>query len=163
MDLSKLKAKIGTYANKYKYVIAIFLLGIALILIPTGKAKNEATQQITVQEEHIDQAALGKLLSRMQGAGRVEVLLSLQDTQATQYQQNQEGTGDSTGRMTTVTVTDADRNEAGLINKVCAPTYRGAIVLCDGADDPAVRLSIIEAVSNITGLRSNQITVLKMQ
>ena len=71
-------------------------------------------------------------------------------------------TGDY-ARFTTVTVTDSQRNERGLINKTSAPIYRGAVVVCDGADNPQVNLDIVSAVSNITGLRSDQISVLKMK
>jgi stage III sporulation protein AG len=39
----------------------------------------------------------------------------------------------------------------------------GAIVLCQGADVPSVRLAIVDAVSKVTGLVANQISVLKMK
>ena len=36
-------------------------------------------------------------------------------------------------------------------------------VVCDGAGDAAVRLAVVQAVSNYTGLGSSRITVLPMQ
>lgn len=39
----------------------------------------------------------------------------------------------------------------------------GAVVVCAGADDPAVRLDVTHAVSAYTGLGSNKITVMKMK
>ena len=41
--------------------------------------------------------------------------------------------------------------------------FLGAVVVCQGADDPQVRLQVIDAVSKATGLRSNCIAVLKMK
>ena len=40
--------------------------------------------------------------------------------------------------------------------------FTGAVVVCRGADDPAVRLRIVEAVSAFTGLGTNRIVVQKM-
>ena len=116
-----------------------------------------------IEPEHILENELASILSRISGAGRVEVLLATETSGKTDYQMNTDSSGSSGQRITTVTVTDSERNEEGLVIKVNAPTYRGAIIVCDGADDPAVHLSIIGAVSNITGLRSDQISVLKMK
>lgn len=41
------------------------------------------------------------------------------------------------------------------------PTYQGAVIVCQGADDPAVCLSVTEAVAVLTGLGSEKITVVK--
>lgn len=41
--------------------------------------------------------------------------------------------------------------------------FTGAIVLCQGADHPEVRLKIVEAVAAFTGLGSNRIMVMKMK
>ena len=66
-------------------------------------------------------------------------------------------------RSDTVIVTGEDRGQSGLIRKVNPPTYRGAIVVCQGADRAAVRLAIVEAVSAVTGLGADRISVLKMK
>ena len=116
-----------------------------------------------MKQEHISQSELSSILSKISGAGRVEVLLATEAYGKTDYQVNIDGSASSGDRLTTVTVTDSQRNEDGLIVKASAPTYRGAIIVCDGADDPTVHLSIVVAVSNITGLRSDQISVLKMK
>jgi hypothetical protein len=41
--------------------------------------------------------------------------------------------------------------------------YQGAVVLCQGAADAAVRLAVVEAVSKATGLGADKICVLKMK
>lgn len=40
--------------------------------------------------------------------------------------------------------------------------FSGALIVCSGADDPGVRLRIVEAVSAFTGLGSNKIVVEKL-
>jgi stage III sporulation protein AG len=41
------------------------------------------------------------------------------------------------------------------------PTFQGALVVCHGADDPQVRLQITQAISVLTGLGADRITVCK--
>ena len=59
-------------------------------------------------------------------------------------------------------ITDYNRNESALVERVDPPQYLGAIVICQGADSAAVRLAVVEAVSKYTGLGADQIAVLKM-
>ncbi len=40
--------------------------------------------------------------------------------------------------------------------------FSGAVIICSGAEDPGVRLRIVEAVSAFTGLGSNRIVVEKL-
>lgn len=165
MEIPKLKEKALSLLTKYKYVIIVLIAGIALVLLPNGpEPKDESSVHMVSNDlSYISQEELASTLTLIDGAGRVEVLLSLESSAQTQYQQNTDSPGASNERSTTVTVTDAQRNEIGLVNKTWAPIYRGAIVICDGAENAQVHLNIISAVANITGLRSDQITVLKMK
>ena len=47
------------------------------------------------------------------------------------------------------------------MTRILYPTYRGALVVCQGGDRADVRLAVIEAVSVLTGLSSDRITVAK--
>lgn len=167
MDISTVKEKIQQFMQKYKIVIIILCIGLVLIMLPTGSTKEvNAEHSIQPEAEHISASELKSILSRIRGAGRVEVMLSVETTNQTEYQTDSDYTGASqngSGRTTTVTVTDEERNENGLIRRVYAPTYRGAIIVCDGADNASVQLAVMNAVCNLTGLRTDQISVLKME
>lgn len=165
MDLSKLKTYINTYFQKYKYIILILCVGIVLILWPSRSKEDINRSETTdmMESAHISEESLAAMLSSVDGAGRVEVLLSLEYSEQTDYQTDRDNSSANNERTNTVITTDSQRNEIGLIKKICAPVYRGAIIVCDGANDPAVELSVISAVSNLTGLRSDQISVLKMK
>jgi stage III sporulation protein AG len=65
--------------------------------------------------------------------------------------------------METVIITDAQRAQQGLVKQVNPPVYLGAVVVCQGADRASVRLAIVEAVANATGLGADKISVLKMK
>lgn len=163
MELKKLRGRAGELIGKYKYVLVVLLVGIGLMLIPQQKADTKDTAVATEISFPDQTEALGKILSQIQGAGKVEVLLTLSAGQQMVYQTD--STQDGTGRSSqeTVTVTDADRNQQGLVQKILAPEYRGAIVLCQGAGDASVRLAIVEAVSDATGLSTDRISVLNMK
>lgn len=167
MDIKGLGQKVTDLIMRYKYVLAVVLIGIVLMTIPIGKTEiqkpstNNATQQIKDPGEE-----LGQILSKIRGAGRVEVLLSLDSEGKTIYQTDNDASFDGqsqSSRNDTVIITDADRNQQGLIQQVLAPSYRGAVVVCQGADDPAVKLAVMEAVKNATGLGYDKICVLKMK
>ena len=164
MDLSKLRGKLGSLIGKYKYVLVVLLVGIGLMLIPEHKDSTSATMTTTTQTGFSDPTeALTQILCQIQGAGRVKVLLTLSTGEQTVYQNDR--TEDASGRINseTVIITDANRNQQGLVQKILAPEYRGAIVLCQGAGDSAVRLAIVEAVSDATGLSTDRISVLKLK
>lgn len=164
MDLSRLREKAGSIIGKYKYVLIVLLVGIGLMLIPDQKKQEPDAVTTPIVEAMPDQAdALTQMLSQVQGAGKVKILLTIAEGEQTIYQIDQNG--DSAGRTNseTVIITDASRNQQGLVQKTLAPVYRGAIVLCQGAENAGVRLAIVEAVSNATGLSTDCISVLKMK
>ena len=168
MELTKMKAKLLDIIKKYKFVILILLLGLAFMLLPSGH-KDSDSNSVTAadnSESETLEIQLKELLSKIDGAGHVDVLLSKGEGEETVYQTNTDTsqTGeDITERRSTVTVTDTARVQAGLIKQVNPPKYLGAIVVCEGADNPVVQLSIKEAVSKVTGLGSDRISVLKMK
>ena len=155
------------YLKKYAYIIIVLLLGLFLMLLPgkTDPAPNpEPTEEVPSASDLSH--SLEEILSHVQGAGKVKVLLTMSSGPETVYQVNEEtplqgGTG--THRRETVLVTDSQRNQTGLILHQTEPEYRGAVILCQGADSATVRLSIVDAVSKVTGLPSHCISVLKMK
>ena len=152
--------------KKYRYVILILLIGLFFMLVPESSEKAQEPEPQAVVVESSLQTELSIILSKIAGAGNVEVLLTEASGSQTYYQADEmlstdENTKDQ--RLDTVIVTNSSREETGLIRRVDPPVYQGAIVLCQGADDARVRLSIVEAVSNATGLTTNKITVLKMK
>ena len=98
----------------------------------------------------------------MHGAGTVKVLLTTTAGEETVYQTDVDQNNEDV-RSDTVVLTKSTRDQLGLIRQVKAPVYRGAIIVCKGADSADVKLSLVDAVSKITGLRSDQISVLKMK
>lgn len=169
MDFVKLKNSISTAIGKYKYVWIVLLVGIVLMLIPTKEQTEPQTQpqeQQVYSAEDTMETRLEKILGYIDGAGPVKVMLSVAQGERIIYQTDStyaQGETSSDSRTQTILITDSQRNQQGLIHQKNPPVYQGAIILARGADDPVVKLAIVEAVSSITGLGSDRITVLKMQ
>ena len=112
-----------------KYVLAVLVLGLVLLLLPRPAAKTAAPEYAAPsggQGDAMEASGipldtegerLRTLLRSIRGVGEAEVLLS----------------------------------------------RAGAVVVCDGGDDAAVRLAVTQAVSAYTGLGSDRITVMKMK
>ena len=166
MDWIACKRSIMENFKKYRYVLLVIFAGILLMTLPTQEQEENAVQPIPAETQPTLQDSLASILSQISGAGKVEVLLTQAVGETTIYQTDEDiATGENTSdiRRETVLVTNADREEMGLVKQINPPTYQGAIVLCQGADNAAIRLSIVEAVMSVTGLTSDRITVLKMK
>lgn len=167
MDWVAIREK-GTQAiKKYKYVLLILALGMVLMAIPEGGEQDqEEVSKETIPTQISASEELALILGKIDGVGKVEVLLTEAKGSQTVYQTDEDSTvsSDSSSiRVETVIISDANRGEYGLVQRVDPPTYMGAIVVCQGADRPSIRLSVVEAVSNATGIGTDRITVLKMK
>lgn len=151
------------FLHKYRYGFMVLICGILLMSIPAPKEETKP-EPLPVYETTLEET-LSQLLSQVEGAGKVKVLLSQQCGENMVYQQN-ENSSDSLNasvRLETVILTSTDRSQNGLVCRVEQPVYRGAIVLCQGCSNPTIRLQITEAVANATGLGFDKISILKMK
>lgn len=167
MELGKWREKVKVSWGKYKYVLVILLVGMVFMAQPkTQQSEKTVTQTDTEIKEQELAERLEEILKNIRGAGNVMVLLSVEKGESITYQTDVTASQAESGtdsRSQTVLVTDGQRNETGLIYQKIPPTYQGAIILAQGADVAKVKLAIVEAVSKVTGLGANDISVLKMK
>ncbi len=155
MDILK---KITDFVGKNRYAVIVLAIGLILMLLPFGTGKEEIEKSEPVQEQvRVDQL-LEQVLSTIDGVGKVKVMLTVETGESIIYQTDTGATS-----VNTVIIADKDRAEVGLIKQIDPPKYRGAIIVCQGAESAAIRLSIVEAVSKVTGLGADRISVLKMK
>lgn len=166
MDWTALKNKIRVPWGKYRYALLILGIGILLMSLPERTKKPEAVQAVMVSEQENLEAKLEEILSHVEGAGRVRVLLTEKTGEEMIYQEDYDKSIDADTeslRGETVIISDSSRGENGLVRKIIGPVYLGAVVICDGGDRPSVRLSVSEAVADATGLDTDRISILKMK
>ena len=162
--------KFAQWLGKYKYALLVLLLGIALLAWPDGKSDVSEESEPAVSEpvEFPLEQRLEQVLSQVEGAGRVQVVLTLKtgteyiyQTDSVMEERLQDSESDTSSSITTVMVNTDGKQEA-VVAQTIYPTYQGAVILCQGGDQPGVRLDLINAVSSLTGLSADKITVIKM-
>lgn len=165
MDGVKKRKKLRNIFLKYRYPAIILLVGVLLMLIPSNK-RTEITEVAVEPVTPTMEERLAQILSTIDGAGEVRVLLSVAQGERVVYQSDVESnvTSDNESIYSkTVMITDAQRGENGLVQQRNPPQYLGAVVSCQGADEPVVCLMIVDAVATATGLGADKITVMKMK
>jgi stage III sporulation protein AG len=164
------KAAFQTLFRKYRYPALILALGLVLLMIPTGgktqqeEAETEAETETEAFQLETFTAQAQALLSGISGAGEVQLLLSL-DTDGTRrylYDESQSQSDSGSQKTVDAVLARVSGDEEPVSVETTYPSFRGAVVLCQGADTPGVVLAVKEALSSLTGLGMDKITVLKM-
>ncbi len=164
--------------GKFKYPLLVLLLGMVLLAIPGRSEPDaeavpsdaEAAAPVPAAGDDLAQleARLSTLLSQMEGAGRVEVILQYSAGPRKVYQtdSSQEVSTDAEGKRTVAqmeTVISSGGDADGPVTvQTIEPSFRGAVIAAEGAGDAAVKLDLVNAVSSLTGLGADDITVIKL-
>ena len=114
------------------------------------------------------------ILSRIDGAGKVKVLITYSESNqiVAMYNENRNTSvteeTDSEGGIRTIESTDSnkeiilDGSNNPVTEKIVMPKIEGAIIIAEGGGDAIIKSSIIQAVSAVTGLASHKVQVFKM-
>lgn len=122
---------------------------------------------------------LKKSLSRIEGAGEVEVLITLRESEERvlekdipeQVSETTEADAEGGSRMiserrqeeaTVYTVNGAGQN-VPYVRKVIQPVVEGVVVIAQGGDSEIVKQNIIETIQVLFGIEANKIRVVKMK
>lgn len=167
-NLSRLKKLVAGGKSKILLPAAAICLGVMLLILPLpGDKKKEAADEMTqtAEKENSDQRSLlqtedmlAQLLSSMEGAGRVRVMLAYDSGERSVYACDNIG-----DECRNVIITTGSQKQQTVLTSVECARYRGAVVLAQGADSAVVRLMMTQAVSAVTGLGADSISVLKMK
>nr|WP_326184008.1 stage III sporulation protein AG [uncultured Oscillibacter sp.] len=159
--------------DKYKFAALVALIGAGLLLWPSGSGGTSGSAEAPRAEaaEIRDiQGEMEEILGTISGVGQVKVMLTedsdgerqlAQDTELA-YSGDTRAPEDYSRRSETVLVGNGSGGGTVVVRTVY-PTYRGALVVCQGGDRAEVRLAVTEAVAALTGLSADRITVAKWQ
>ena len=164
----RLPQKAAELFQKYKYVLLVIAAGIVLLLLPLGGEENptlggtesqtengEETFRVEEMERRLEEA-----LSRVDGAGEVTVVLTVKSGTRQILAQDSSRSGEASSTSTVVVSTGSGTEDAVVLQQVY-PQYQGALVVCPGGGDPAVCLKLVDAVSALTGLGADKISICK--
>lgn len=185
-DFKKLSEKLFSPKGT-KILLVVGFIGIALIalssFLPSGGKKSSAASSSTASGQSDAayaselQSRLQKIISQINGVGRVDVMITFSSGTQYVYEQNQKQTTnkssqsqDSGTRQTTentdneqqpVIVSGNSGEQQPIVKTQISPEVKGVVVVCDGADSPTVQESIINAVSTALSLDTNHVCVIK--
>lgn len=154
--------------GRYKYVFLVIAVGMLLLLLPLSEEGKTASQENLQLEEDFSVDALekqlGEILSEINGAGRVNVMLTVESGMKRVFAQDvlidQEDNAVQRETETVVVSSGTGTEETVLVQQIY-PQFQGALVVADGGGDPSVRLALTEAVAALTGLGADKISVCK--
>ncbi|MCI8774568.1 MAG: stage III sporulation protein AG [Lachnospiraceae bacterium] len=122
---------------------------------------------------------LTKSLSRIEGAGEVEVLITLKESEERVLEKDipeqvsETAETDAEGGSRTISERRQEEatvytvNEAGqnvpYVSKVIQPVIEGVVVIAQGGDSEIVKQNIIETIQVLFGIEANKIRVVKMK
>ncbi|MCX7615101.1 MAG: hypothetical protein N2Z65_05040 [Clostridiales bacterium] len=166
-------------AIKYKYALLVLVFGLILMIIPSGGSKKDIVKKSDVKtvssyDVNTEEKKLETMLSSIDGVGRVKIALTLKSGAESVYAldqsenirengQKENGTFEKDSNSRPMVVSSESGGESPLKVKENLPEYRGALVICDGADDPNVKLMVTDAIRSLTGVTSDNISVIKMK
>ena len=146
LDWPKLALRWKEALGKYKYVLLVIGLGALLMALPPAGQRDRDQEAAQTSAEGFDLEAfeekMERALSQVEGAGAVRVVLTL-----------------DSGSSPTVTVGRGSGQQEVVPLQTLAPEFRGALVVCPGGGDPRVQLRLLEAVSALTGLGTDRISI----
>lgn len=159
--------------DRYQFAVLVALIGVVLLLWPSGSERMQKTgrelQSSATPVTEIQQE-MEEILGKISGVGQVRVMLTADTDGERQLAQDTElsysgpatAPEDYSRRSETVVQNSGDGDET-VVTQTLYPTYRGALVVCQGGENPKVRLIVTEAVAALTGLPADRISVAKWQ
>ncbi len=173
----------GPNGNKIKNIIIVSgLVGIALIFLSSlwdsGAVEQEVIPTTTAisAQEYTGQleARLCEIISRIEGAGETQVMITLESGVKTQYATEERHVSQSTSETDNgltrtetneesekqyIIVQDGNGAQRALAITEQQPVVKGVAVVCTGGGDPAVQQRIIDAVTTVLDLSSRKVCV----
>lgn len=112
---------------------------------------------------------LSELIAQVEGAGRVQVMLTIESSDekiyATDEKTDSKNDGDTEQKSynSQYVLVDGASGDTGILLKTNSPKVKGVIIVCDGGENPTVANQITNAVSAALGIGANRVSVLKMK
>ena len=173
MDKKKLAEYLRQYADKYKYILIVCLVGVALACLPVGEEKTEDAPlgeqpSLDAEVESLERK-LEYILGSISGVGRIEVAVTADTSRQAVYAYDEDRSvtmsdgGQSADTRTTIVSIGSSGDRDALTVRTDQPIYRGAVIVCDGAENASVRLQLAQAASSLIGIGTDRIVISKMK
>ena len=165
-------------SKKLIVILALFFVGLAALLVSELSAKepvqSEQTETSTVQlcgDEYARslEERLVSIISAIDGAGKVQVMVTLESGSEEVYLYNSDyGGKEENGKNSYeqkkeyIIVGDSEE-EKGIVVRTVEPKIRGVAVVCEGAGNETVKNRIVQTVTALLDISSANVSVVGMK
>lgn len=175
----KLKDVFETLSKSKKNLVLIIcsVLAVILLIVSELATSDEGDKELNVKTgvssaEYIEnqEKKLQSLLEAIDGAGKVQVMITLESCYENVYlkdsslktQSTEDDFKEEQEETYIMAKTDSD-TQGGIIVKVYEPVVKGVAVVAEGGDNEKIKMAIIETVSAVFNINSTNISVEKMK
>ncbi len=179
MNDLKIKEKISEIFKRDKklcIIVTIGIIGILLIALSelpslkneVSKVKSPDTEQNISYEKELE-ARLTKILSEVDGAGKVSVMVTLYSQGVSEFATNSTADVKSQQDLSQekteneYVIIDGVNGDECVALRSTVPEVQGVVVVCSGGDNGTVKNNITNAVSDLLGISTSSVTVIKMK
>ena len=158
MGVTKLNTKINDFLSKYvnnKSLYIIIIIGIVFMLLPISASEKNENSKLQKYDEYSDEARLSQILQKVNGAGKVSVMITYFGT--TGYDLEFEEKKSETSSENSVVM----EGSSPFIKSQFYPEVKGVIIVSEGAGNSEVKKALTDAASAVLGVSSHRICVLE--
>lgn len=176
MTLSNIAEKIKRLLSGEKSIKVIVFIGIAgmVLILISGSLTNKADKNSSLEKFSLSfsekyrsetEKKLALTLSKIKGAGRVEVMLTVDSSEEYVYAEeidcdySKDGEKVSEKRENTFVATEENGEKGALVKRVKNPQVTGVVIICDGGGDARICENIYKAASAALGIPVSRIYV----
>ncbi len=150
-------------------IVALIIIAIYLSSLGLGSSKQTSTNDknnsnspttFSTSAEYVDylENKLDNVLSSVQGASNVNVIITLESGFEYEYATEEETKQTSSGSVTTTKLVLVDGKP--VVVKEYYPTIKGIVVVAKGAQDVKVKMDILTLIQTVIEVENAKITIL---
>lgn len=161
------------------YIVMVCLLGIVLLFCSnhffaqeteSKQEETENTVQMTERAEHQVEREMERILSQIDGAGAVRVMLTYSSTEERvpaienkREESNRAGESSVGSEQKIVLIEERSGGQKPLILSEYAPVVEGVVIVAQGGGNAVVRDALHQAAQALLQVPSHKIAILKMK
>ena len=130
--------------------------------------KNKESLENSYSVEDVENMLEG-IFKKVKGVGKVEVKITVKSGYENVYAYNVDESRIASSYGVNITtdkqiiLIKKDGEETPIITKINCPEFIGAVIVCDGGDDPRIKYELTQATKSLTGISTDYILVTKMK
>lgn len=178
--LARLRAGWKNPDKRARWIVILGAAGILLIFFSsifggrekaqpaeTGGETTAAAYAASIRDE------LSEMIAKISGAGKTEVMVTLQNDGETLYAKEEQTERDSVqsagksisereSRDEAYVMVDGTDGRSALVRTRMEPVIKGVVVVCEGGDDPVTVSRIMDAVTTALAISSAKVCITKL-